>query len=243
MRPTEGLLNSHPVRTSVRLARDGVVPFIRQAVQMPLTLYGSFGSGSAAVEMALRAASVRYKTVRASSWEPDSKYADLLAVNPLGQIPTLRLQDGTVLSESAAILIHLGLTYTDAGLLPSSSSATAIAIRGLVYIAANCYSAVSVSDHPERWTTATSAYSVDRVRAGARRQLHRAWEVFADQFGSNAEFQGGNPGCLAFLSVIVSQWSGTRAHLKQQRPGFFESIKRLEQHPRIEPVLLEHRAA
>lgn len=210
---------------------------------MPLTLYGSFGSGSAAVEMALRAASVKYKTVRASSWEPDSQYADLLAVNPLGQIPTLRLQDGTVLSESAAILIHLGLTHTDAGLLPSSSSARAIAIRGLVYIAANCYSAVSVSDHPERWTAATSAYSVDRVRAGARRQLHRAWEVFADQFGSNAEFQGRNPGCLAFLSVIVSQWSGTRAHLKQQRPGFFESIKRLEQHPRIEPVLLEHRAA
>ena len=210
---------------------------------MPLTLYGSFGSGSAAVEMALRAASVRYKIVRASSWEPDSQYADLLAVNPLGQIPTLRLQDGTVLSESAAILIHLGLTHTDAGLLPSSSSARAIAIRGLVYIAANCYSAVSVSDHPERWTAATSAYSVDRVRAGARRQLHRAWEVFADQFGSNAEFQGGNPGCLAFLSVIVSQWSGTRAHLKQQRPGFLESIKRLEQHPRIEPVLLEHRAA
>jgi GST-like protein len=210
---------------------------------MPLTLYGSFGSGSAAVEMALRAASVKYKTVRASSWEPDSQYADLLAVNPLGQIPTLRLQDGTILSESAAILIHLGLTHTDAGLLPSSSSARAIAIRGLVYIAANCYSAVSVSDHPERWTAATSAYSVDRVRAGARRQLHRAWEVFADQFGSNAEFQGGNPGCLAFLSVIVSQWSGTRAHLKQQRPGFLESIKRLEQHPRIEPVLHEHRAA
>lgn len=210
---------------------------------MTLTLYGSLGSGSAAVEMALRAASVRYKTVRASSWEPDSKYADLLAVNPLGQIPTLCLQDGTILSESAAILIHLGLTYTEAGLLPDSSSARALAIRGLVYIAANCYSAVSVSDHPDRWTTATSAYSVERVRAAARRQLHRAWEVFADQFGGNTEFQGGKPGCLAFLSVIVSQWSGSRAHLHQQRPEFFQAIKQLEQHPRVRPVLREHRAA
>lgn len=210
---------------------------------MPLTLFGSFGSGSAAVEMALRAASVKYKTVRASSWESDSKYADLLAVNPLGQIPTLRLQDGTILSESAAILIHLGLTYPDANLLPLSSSDRAIAIRGLVYIAANCYSAVSVSDHPERWTTATSAYSVDRVRAGARRQLHRGWEVFADQFGGNTEFQGGTPGCLAFLSVVVSQWSGTRAHLRELRPGFYKGIKLLEKHPRIEPVLSEHRAA
>ncbi len=210
---------------------------------MPHTLYGSFGSGSAAVEMALRAASVKYKTVRASSWEPESEYAELLAVNPLGQIPTLCLPDGTVLSESAAILIHLGLTYTDADLMPQSSSARAVAIRGLVYIAANCYAAVSISDHPERWTTATSAYSVDRIRAGARRRLHRAWEVFTDQFGGNTEFQGGSPGCLAFLSVVVSQWSGTRAHLGEQRPEFFQAIKRLEQHSRIEPVLREHRAA
>lgn len=210
---------------------------------MPVTLYGSFGSGSAAVEMALRAASVDYTTVRASSWEPNSKYADLLAVNPLGQIPTLCLDDGTVLTESAAILIHLGLTYPEASLLPLSASARATAIRGLVYIAANCYSAVSVSDHPERWTTAASAYSVERVRAGARKQLHRAWELFADQFGDNTELQGGKPGCLAFLAVVVSQWSGTRAHLKKHRPQFFESIKQLEQDPQIGPVLRERSAA
>lgn len=209
---------------------------------MPVTLYGSAGSGSAAIEMALRAASVRYKTVRASSWEPDSKHGELLSVNPLGQIPTLRLGDGTILSESAAILIHLGLTHPDAQLLPDASSDRATAIRGLVYIAANCYSAVSVSDHPERWTTATSAYAADRVRAGARKQLHRAWEVFADTLGGSAEFCGATPGGLAFLSVVVSQWSGTRAHLKQHRPGFAQAILRLEQHPRIEPVLREHRA-
>lgn len=210
---------------------------------MPPTLYGSYGSGSAAIEMALRAASVKYKTVRASSWEPDSNYAELLAVNPLGQIPTLRLADGTVLSESAAILIHLGLTCAGAELLPRSSSARATAIRGLVYIASNCYAAVSVSDHPERWTTATSSYSIDRVRAGARRKLHRAWDVFADQFGNFPEFRGATPGCLAFLAVVVSQWSGTRAHIEEQRPEFFSAIQQLEQHPRIESVLREHRAA
>jgi GST-like protein len=211
--------------------------------QTPCTLYGSFGSGAAAVEMALRAASVRYEAVRVSSWEPGPPFADLLAIHPLGQVPVLLLPDGTVMSESAAILIHLGLTCPEAELLPTSSSARATAIRGLVHIAANCYAAVSVSDHPDRWTTATSAYSVERVRGAARRQLHRAWEVFADQFGGNAEFQGGSPGCLAFLCVVVSQWSGARAHLREHRPAFFQAIQRLEQHPRIEPVLREHRTA
>jgi GST-like protein len=210
---------------------------------MPLTLYGSLGSGSAAVEMALRAAALNYKVVRASSWEPDSRYAELTQVNPLGQIPTLCLDDGTVLSESAAILMHLGLTCPHAGLLPEGTSARASALRALVFIAANCYSAVSISDHPERWTTATSTYSADRLRAGARGQLHRFWKVFADEFGRGSEFTGGTPGCVAFLSVVVSQWSGTRAHLKEHRPAFYQAIKQLEEHPRVGSVLREHRAA
>lgn len=208
---------------------------------MPLTLYGSLGSGSAAVEMALQAAGQPYQVVRASSWEPDSRYAALLKVNPLGQIPTLRLADGTVLSESAAILIHLGLAHPQAGLLPVAAAERASALRGLVFIAANCYAAVSISDHPERWTTATSARATDALRAGARRQLHRFWDVFADQFGDGPEFGPGTPGCLAFLAVVVSQWSGTRAHLKQHRPAFFQAIVQLEAHPRLAPVLQEHR--
>lgn len=77
---------------------------------MALMLYGSPGSGPAAVEVALRAASVRYVMVRASSWEPESHYAELLELNPLGQIPTLRLEDGAVLSASAAILPRGGPT-------------------------------------------------------------------------------------------------------------------------------------
>lgn len=208
---------------------------------MPLTLYGARGSGSAAVEMALQAAGLPYQVVQAATWEPGAHYDELLSVNPLGQIPTLRLADGTVLSESAAILIHLGLAHPEAGLLPAEASARAVAIRGLVFIAANCYAAVSVSDYPERWTTATSATAQAQVRAAARQQLHRAWEVFADTMGPGPEFQdGGTPGALAFLAVVVSQWSGTRAHLKAHRPAFHQALLRLAQHPRLAQLLAAH---
>lgn len=209
---------------------------------MSLTLYGSPNSGSAAIEMALRAAALEYTLVRASSWEPESKYGELLHVNPLGQIPTLRLEDGTVLSESAAILIHLALICPAAELLPLALSARAVALRGLVFIAANCYCAVSVSDYPERWTTALADEVIEQVRVAAKAQLHHAWEVFADEFGANAEFQGAMPGGLAFLAVVVSQWSGTREHLREHRPDFLQSLQQLEDHERLRPVLQEHRA-
>lgn len=119
-------------------------------MKVTYTLFGSRGSGYAAIEVALRVCGLPDRQVRASSWESDSAIEELARVNPLRQIPTLLLPDGAVLTESAAILIHLGLTVPAGTLLPESPGAKAQAIRGLVFIAANCYSAISINDCPAR---------------------------------------------------------------------------------------------
>lgn len=205
-----------------------------------LTLYGCPGSGSAAIEMALRQAGISYRSVRAASWEPGPGYEELKTINPLGQIPTLVLGDGMVLTESAAILTHLGLMAP--GLLPGEPSARARAIRGLVFIAANCYSAVGISDFPERWTTQTGKPAVDAVRQAARAQLHQAWFRFAEQFFDPARpfLCGDSPGALDFLALVVSKWSGTRAALRTERPAFHAWLEALQQHPAVAAVHAEH---
>ena len=81
-------------------------------------LYGARGSGAAAVEAALVLAGIPYRMVDAASWQPGPGLDELTRVNPLAQIPTLVLPDGSVMTESAAILIHLGLAHPDSGLLP-----------------------------------------------------------------------------------------------------------------------------
>jgi len=113
--------------------------------------------------------------------------AALRQFNPLGQIPTLILPDGTVGTESAAILFHLGLEHPNSRLLPEEPAARALALRGLVFIAANCDSAISICDYPSRWTTATTRPAQEKVRAAARSQLHRSWGIFADIFGNSAD--------------------------------------------------------
>lgn len=210
---------------------------------MCYTLFGTRGSGSAAIEMALRTAGIDYCIRRASEWEADSAIDELRRINPLGQVPTLVLPGGEVLTESAAILIHLGLEHPGHDLLPRTSAARAMALRGLVYIAANCYGAVSVCDYPARWTTAVGKAAHARVRSAARAQLHRAWEIFADQFGAELARAEASPGALAFLTVVVSRWSGARQHLMAQRPAFSALLQTLEGHARVAPVLQEHAAA
>ena len=205
------------------------------------TLYGSRGSGSAAVEMGLHAAKLPYRVVRASRWEADSAQDELRKVNPLMQIPTLVLPGGAVMTESAAILMHLGLDAVPPGkLLPQDPLARAQILRGLVYIPANCYSGITAIDYPERFTTATDEASLEAVKQGTRRLLHANWEIFADTFSASPFLNGEAPGALDFLAVVVSRWGGTRPHLKEHRPAFSDLLARIQAHPTVWPIYSQH---
>src|SRR5215471_17782587 len=205
-------------------------------------LYGKKGSGSAAVEAALELVGAPYRVIETASWEPNEAFAELLKLNPLGQIPTLELPDGTALSESGAILIHLGSAHPESRLLPLDPSARAQAVRGLVFIAANCYAAISVIDFPERWCADADSDDAlkERIRAGTRARLHRHWEIFADVFPARPWLGGTQLGALDILAAVVSKWSGSREHLKQTRPAFHEPLMRIEAHPKVAPVFAQH---
>jgi len=207
------------------------------------TLYGTTGSGSAAIEVALQRCGAPFRIVRASEWEPDSALPELARVNPLKQIPTLVLPDGTVVSESAAILIHLGLTFPSSGLLPQDASRRAVAMRGLVYVAANCYAAVSVSDYPQRWCVDPKKPITSSIRTAARANLHKAWDIFADTFAASPYLSGAELGALDILAATVSNWSDTRAHLAKSRPAFLATLLMIERHPDVAQVFARHWAS
>ena len=204
------------------------------------TLYGYKGSGSAAVEAALGMADAPFTIVEAASWAPDSAIEALKVHNPLGQIPTLLLPDGTVVTESAAILMHLGLSYPESRLLPADPGRRATVLRGLVYIAANCYAAIGVIDFPERWCARPDESANERIKAGATARLHEYWSLFADQFAAEPFLGGEQPNALDLLAVVVSKWSGARKHLREARPAFFETLLRIEQHPAVAPTMQRH---
>ena len=206
------------------------------------TLYGKKGSGSASTQAALEVIGAPYRIVETASWDTNDAFVELLKVNPLGQIPTLVLDDGTAMSESAAILIHLGGAHPESGLLPRDASLRAQAVRGLVFIAANCYAAISVIDFPERWCADADADDAvkDRIRAGTRARLHKHWEMFADLFPANPYLGGRELGALDILAAVVSKWSGSRKHLEKARPAFYATLMRIEAHPKVAPVFAQH---
>ncbi|MEO6677707.1 MAG: glutathione S-transferase family protein, partial [Pseudomonas sp.] len=155
-------------------------------------LYGHPNSGAAAIEAALELCAIPYRFIDVAA-TAEAAHA-LEKLNPLKQIPALELPDGSVLTESAAILIHLGLTFPSSGLLPDDPVERDQAIRGLVYIVSNCYAAIGIIDYPERWLITADEAARENLMAGARQRLHWSWEVFADEFSGELYLGEETPG-------------------------------------------------
>ena len=206
------------------------------------TLYGKQGSGSASVEAALAIIGEPYRVVETASWDRNAAFDALLAINPIGQIPTLVLPDGGVLSESAAIHIHLADTHPAAHWLPADPAARAQAIRGLVFIAANCYPMITIIDFPERFVAdlGDDEALAKRVRAATRERLHLHWDMFADMFPARPFLGGDAIGALDLYAAVVSKWSGGRAHIATARPLLHAALARIEADPRVAAVFARH---
>ena len=184
-------------------------------------------------------AGVEYELIEGATWAPGAGYDALKRVNPLAQVPTLVI-DGTVLTESAAILIELANRYPQSGLMSGDPVRRANSLRGLVFIAANCYAAIGVIDYPERWCTPYDESTGEHIRAGTRARLHALWETFADMMEPAPWLSGEGMGALDVLAAVVSRWSGARAHLAQTRPGFFALLERVDRDTRLQPIFARH---
>ncbi|MGA9704316.1 glutathione S-transferase N-terminal domain-containing protein [Pseudomonas sp.] len=201
------------------------------------TLYGTDESGSCMIEIALPRCAVQWHRVDASSWQEGAGTEALARINPLKQIPTLVTPDGQVLTESAAILIHLGLEYPDSELLAGNRAQI---LRGLVYIAANCYSAIGIIDYPQRWLGDADPAVQTQLTTGTRRYLHQAWVVFAEQFADQLFAPSGAPNALGIMAAAVSRWDAAREALEALAPGFAQTLAQVDADPIVAPVFARH---
>lgn len=184
---------------------------------MTYHLYGDIGSGSAPVEMALAeiGAPVVLHEIPLSR---DAQLApDYLRINPMGRIPTLVLPDGTVLTESLAILLTLCDRHKQAALLPEPGSAErAQALRWMAMAAGEFYPAVTRSDYPERFSTDPA--HTPGIRAAARLAGQQFWRL-VEQHAAPAPFLLGARFSVADLYLaVLSRWMDSAAWMPAECP-------------------------
>ena len=116
-------------------------------------LIASKACGSMIVEAALALARLPHEVETIPYVEPGPQRDRLLALNPLGQVPTLILPDGRAMTESAAIFLHIADVAPQAGLVPAlTDAARPMFLRWLEFIVAAIYPTFTYGDDPARWT-------------------------------------------------------------------------------------------
>lgn len=119
-----------------------------------ITVYGVPGWGSAISELMLTLAEIPYQFTNVNGFDqPGPQQETLLALNPLAQVPTLQLDDGSVMTESAAVALMILDQRPD--LAPAVGTAERQQFwRLLVWLVANVYPTFTYADYPERWVQA-----------------------------------------------------------------------------------------
>src|SRR4029078_7138959 len=105
-------------------------------------LYGRKGAGSMVVEAVLEECAIAYKLSNVTRDASRMPPADYYAINPLGQVPALKLPDGSIMTESAAIVLYLTDKYSEGRLAPAPGAPLRPHfLRWLVYLAPHLYMA------------------------------------------------------------------------------------------------------
>ncbi len=121
-------------------------------------LFAAKGGGSMIVEAAFTLAGVPLEVDYLSWTSLGLEHDDLKVVNPLMQVPTLVCPDGRIMTESAAILMHLADLKPEVGLFPAPDHARRRDfLRFLMLINTAIYPTFTYGDAPQKWVRGDEA--------------------------------------------------------------------------------------
>jgi glutathione S-transferase len=205
---------------------------------MSYTPYGDLGSGAFSAEAALAEAGAPYTFELVSLERNEQKEPAFLAINPSGKVPALRLPEGEVITESAAILLTLADHFPQSGLLPpQASNERAIAYRWLAFMAAEIYPIVEIVDYPERF--APEGEAAEALRKTARDRI-RARILLIERVIQGPYFLAGGFSLLDIYAAMFSRWSLEAEWKRENLPRLLALAETVSQRPAIAPVWRHH---
>jgi GST-like protein len=208
---------------------------------MTYTIYGDLGSGAFSSEAALAEAGAPYTFELIALDKNAQKAPEFLGVNPSGKVPALRLPDGTVVTESLAIMLTIADRFPAAKLLPEAGSAArADVYRWLAYVAGEIYPMVEIVDYPERFVP--MGIDADTLRAKARSRV-RENLLLIERTVKGPWFLGEELSAIDIYVAMFTRWRGTvgRDWLEGGHiPKLHALSEKLSHRERIAPVWQRH---
>ena len=202
---------------------------------MKFTLYGRPGWGSVLVEPQLALYGFDYEMIDSGDLFGDEEARQRLAkVNPLMQVPTLVLPNGQIMTESAAITLHLADLAKSNVLVPSPDDPTrAEFLRWLVFLVASLYPTFAFGDVPSRFVADPEAATAYKAKIGEYRET--MWHM-VEGAARAPWFLGNRFSALDLYIVAMTYWMPRREWFAAHAPKLTTIAKTTEGAPKLAEI-------
>lgn len=200
-------------------------------------LYWAPQTASFIAELLLTEAGASFETIEVK----ERRAADFLALNPLAKLPVLRLPDGTVMTESAAIALHLCEAFPEAPFAPADSHDRAVAARWLLFCASELYVAYQQLYHSEHFTVGGRA-AREEVKAAGRGRIRTLWQIFnRDALNPGPYVLGERYSVADAYALMLVSWDQAPEVLLLREPKLGALVEDLRARPEVAALLSKYR--
>ena len=162
---------------------------------------------------------------------------EYLSMNPAGKVPALKLADGRVMHEAAAIMLYLAETHQRTDLAPAPDDP----IRGeflstYFYLTSVVQNAHKQFYYPHRFTTDQA--NTDAVKNQARLNITEEWKVIEKRLNAGGPFVFGDRYTLCdMFAVMLITWNPDTKQLLADFPGLQACFRAAREKPAMAKVL------
>ncbi|MCE9574391.1 MAG: glutathione S-transferase family protein [Deltaproteobacteria bacterium] len=197
-------------------------------------LFGQAGCGSAIVEAALLLADIPYEPI-AIDLAVLRDRDRLAALNPLVEVPTAVLADGTVMTESAAMVLLIAERAPHAGLAPAPGHADRPRfLRWLTFLVAAIYPTFTFGDVPTRYVP-----DGDRLRAATDARAQDLWRHVEAACGA-PYFLGETRSAIDLYLSVMTRWRPRRPWFAATCPRVHAAAIAIDREPRLAALWAGH---
>jgi len=199
---------------------------------MGYRLYWSRGSGAFPAAVVLSAAGQPWESVELTLSKNEQQGAEYLAINPMGQVPTLVLPDGQVMTESAAIAWYVADRHPEAGLLPPRDDPRrATLLRWAVFGAAALYEDDLRYYYPDRYTADPAG--APAVKEAGKQAFGRHGAMVAEALRPGPFLLGSELTVVDVYLAMLASWHPGRPKAYEEHPALPRLIAAAKADPRV----------
>ena len=202
-------------------------------------LYWAKMTGAIAPQVLFEEIGAKYEKIILDFDQEENQDSEFLSINPMGQIPALVLPDGTLMTESAAMILQICDRHPEAKLAPPVGSPESARFqRWLFFMAVNLYTTDLRLYYADRFTSDPTG--VEGVKEAGRSDMDRYFAILNEALEPGPYLLGETFSAVDIYLWMLAQWHPDIPQLFEENPRIQQLVELVQARPAVSWVWAEH---